>query len=332
MQRGDLRRYYETEARLERRRTLPPSRQELCRRFIALLKNEKRRHVVDFGSGPGLDLHELHGAEVDGVGIDIALQNCRIAHDRGITVLQASAMDAPFRDGAFDAGISMSAFMHLEPSEMSAAATELARCLGPGAPVLIGMWGDPMRGLSVDESSIEGQRRPFFNRSVEENAAVLSGAFGSVVAIHDPIDVSDSPAEYQVFELRAPEVLGLTMSIKGVLVIDEQVVLLANERSEWELPGGRPDPNEAHPDTLRREFSEELGVDVVVDRFVDTWTYEPIPGRRVTIHTYVVEAQRAGVLRHSDEHVAVGRFDPAELGALKLPAGYRSSIRRALRT
>ncbi len=115
-------------------------------------------------------------------------------------------------------------------------------------------------------------------------------------------------------------------------MIDEQVVLLANERAEWELPGGRPDPKETHPDTLRRESSEELGVHVVVDRFVDTWTYEPVPGRRVTIHTNVVAAPQSASLRHSDEHVAVARFDPKALPDLELPDGYRNSIRRALRS
>ena len=29
------------------------------------------------------------------------------------------------------------------------------------------------------------------------------------------------------------------VSIKGVVFIDDRVVLLKNEREEWELPGGR---------------------------------------------------------------------------------------------
>jgi 8-oxo-dGTP diphosphatase len=32
----------------------------------------------------------------------------------------------------------------------------------------------------------------------------------------------------------------LPISIKGVLIEDSKVVLLENERGEWELPGGRP--------------------------------------------------------------------------------------------
>jgi 8-oxo-dGTP pyrophosphatase MutT (NUDIX family) len=46
-------------------------------------------------------------------------------------------------------------------------------------------------------------------------------------------------------------------SIKGVLLIDGQVLLVKNARDEWELPGGRIEPGEEHPQTLAREFAEE---------------------------------------------------------------------------
>jgi 8-oxo-dGTP pyrophosphatase MutT (NUDIX family) len=35
------------------------------------------------------------------------------------------------------------------------------------------------------------------------------------------------------------------VSIKGVLMDGDRVVLLENERREWELPGGRLEPGEA---------------------------------------------------------------------------------------
>jgi len=37
------------------------------------------------------------------------------------------------------------------------------------------------------------------------------------------------------------------VSVKGVLIIDGGVVLLRNERDEWELPGGRVDPEDTSP-------------------------------------------------------------------------------------
>ena len=45
------------------------------------------------------------------------------------------------------------------------------------------------------------------------------------------------------------------ISIKGVLIEDSEVVLLENERGEWELPGGRPERGEQPTACLMRELS-----------------------------------------------------------------------------
>jgi 8-oxo-dGTP pyrophosphatase MutT (NUDIX family) len=54
------------------------------------------------------------------------------------------------------------------------------------------------------------------------------------------------------------------VSIKGVLFIDKKVVLLLNDRGEWELPGGRLEKGEPPEACLQREFNEELGCPVEV--------------------------------------------------------------------
>src|SRR5580704_1679192 len=51
----------------------------------------------------------------------------------------------------------------------------------------------------------------------------------------------------------------LAVSVKGVLIEDGSVLLRENERGEWELPGGRPEPGEDPTACLIREFAEELG-------------------------------------------------------------------------
>jgi 8-oxo-dGTP pyrophosphatase MutT (NUDIX family) len=60
--------------------------------------------------------------------------------------------------------------------------------------------------------------------------------------------------------------MNFPVSIKGVLVEAGRVVLLENERDEWELPGGRLEPGEAPETCLVREFAEELGAVVEVAR------------------------------------------------------------------
>jgi ADP-ribose pyrophosphatase YjhB (NUDIX family) len=92
------------------------------------------------------------------------------------------------------------------------------------------------------------------------------------------------------------------ISIKGVLIEDGKVVLLENERGEWELPGGRPERGEQPSIRLMREFAEELGTEIEVGPIIDCWNFEVLPNRYVMIVTYTVARAHRGELRISDEH------------------------------
>ena len=121
--------------------------------------------------------------------------------------------------------------------------------------------------------------------------------------------------------------MNFPVSIKGVFVEAGRVVLLENDRDEWELPGGRLEPGEAPETCLAREFAEELGAVVVVAGIIDCWVYEVLPGRKVVIVTYGVERRDREELRVSDEHRRFGLFNLHEIEALPIPEGYRRSIR-----
>ena len=117
------------------------------------------------------------------------------------------------------------------------------------------------------------------------------------------------------------------VSIKGVVFVGERVVLLKNERAEWELPGGRLEAGESPPVCVAREIGEELAIDVTADELLDCWLYEVLPGREVVIVTYGCRYDGDGIVRVSPEHSAVGQFDLSELDGLPMPEGYRRSIR-----
>ena len=120
------------------------------------------------------------------------------------------------------------------------------------------------------------------------------------------------------------------VSIKGVLQSPEGlVVLMLNERDEWELPGGRIELGETAPQCLAREIAEELAVEVSVGEPLDSYLFEVIPGKHVFISTYRCQLLGGFVPAISHEHKEIGMFEPGRLPA-NLPEGYRLSIVKAL--
>ncbi|MDX3851125.1 NUDIX hydrolase [Streptomyces sp. AK02-01A] len=129
------------------------------------------------------------------------------------------------------------------------------------------------------------------------------------------------------------------VSVKGVaLDARDRVLLLRNERDEWELPGGRLEigsadgeqlPDSSPEAALAREIEEETGWEVEAGPLIDggVWVYQPVPGRRVLIVTYgctVLTPERPPVVSH--EHKQLGMFTADEVPELNMPDGYKRAI------
>src|SRR5713101_6155130 len=76
------------------------------------------------------------------------------------------------------------------------------------------------------------------------------------------------------------------VSVKGVTVQAGKVLLLENERAEWELPGGKLELGEDPPDCMVREIGEESGWTVMAGPLLDCWQYHIREGSDVVIVTY----------------------------------------------
>jgi mutator protein MutT len=117
------------------------------------------------------------------------------------------------------------------------------------------------------------------------------------------------------------------VSVKGVVLHDERVVLLKNEREEWELPGGKLEPGESPEGCVTREIDEELGLCVTTGPLLDSWVYHIAAGVEVLILTYGCYPTPFTQVTHSPEHKAVGLFTLQEVQILRMPEGYKKSIR-----
>jgi 8-oxo-dGTP pyrophosphatase MutT (NUDIX family) len=117
------------------------------------------------------------------------------------------------------------------------------------------------------------------------------------------------------------------VSVKGVVIRGGAVVLLRNGRGEWELPGGKLEPEETPEQCVAREIEEELQLSVEPRTLLDSWLYTIAPDVTVLVLTFgcVETAERPAV--RSDEHSALQWFPLDELDAVDMPGGYKSSVR-----
>ena len=117
------------------------------------------------------------------------------------------------------------------------------------------------------------------------------------------------------------------VSVKGVVIRDGSVILLRNERDEWELPGGKLELSESPQQCLVREMEEELQLEIVPETILDSWVYTIVPGVNVLVLAYGCSETSRHEAVLSDEHKELRWFPLADVDALRMPDGYKASIR-----
>ena len=101
---------------------------ELARRYCS-------GRVLEAGCGTGLILRRRADGARAAAGVDLSAGMLRLAHDRGLTVVQSSVDALPFPDATFDTVVSFKVLAHVPP--IAATVAELARVTRPGGHLLL---------------------------------------------------------------------------------------------------------------------------------------------------------------------------------------------------
>jgi 8-oxo-dGTP pyrophosphatase MutT (NUDIX family) len=107
--------------------------------------------------------------------------------------------------------------------------------------------------------------------------------------------------------------------VKGVLLrkIDgsDEVLLLRNDRNEWELPGGRPEGNETPEECLSREILEETGLVVDVGSCIHNGILAILPPRAPRTMEVLISAYGCNMKSPTDTNAAVSLSDEHKAAA-----------------
>ncbi|MCU1716032.1 NUDIX hydrolase [Pseudomonas sp. 5P_3.1_Bac2] len=121
----------------------------------------------------------------------------------------------------------------------------------------------------------------------------------------------------------------LPISVKAVLIHQGAVLLLKNEREEWELPGGKLEVGETVEACVLREVLEETGLKARFIRPLLPYVYPITAQISVLIIPLLCQVDNFNHLRLSHEHKEIATFPLEQLSTLNLPEGYQRSIAAA---
>ena len=115
------------------------------------------------------------------------------------------------------------------------------------------------------------------------------------------------------------------ISIKSIIIDDNKVLCLKNERNEWDFPGGKINFKEDIEDCLKREVKEETNLDIKNLKILKPFglKFNDVP---VFIIVYSAEISCDSSIVVSYEHSEYNFFSKSEIKNLNMPQCYKNLI------
>lgn len=120
------------------------------------------------------------------------------------------------------------------------------------------------------------------------------------------------------------------VSAKIIIVDDNKVLFLKNERNEWDLPGGKINFGETAIDCLKREIKEETNLEINNLKLVDFFSTIYFNKTPVLIVLYKGNISSVEPIRISFEHNDYNIFSKDEVININCPKEYKDAILKIL--
>ncbi len=119
--------------------------------------------------------------------------------------------------------------------------------------------------------------------------------------------------------------LKFPVSIKAIIIDDNRVLCLKNERDEWDFPGGKIKINEDIEDCLLREVKEETNLNIKNLKSLKPMNLK-FNGVQVIVFLFSAEISCDSPIILSYEHTDYSFFLKSEIKDLNMPQYYKNII------
>ncbi len=136
-----LRESYDRKARERNLRPVQPWKAEERLRFLAMLRSEGARTLLELGAGPGKDGEFFRDHGLDVVCTDLSPEMIELCESKGLAARVMDLSDLDFPSDAFDAVYALNCLLHLPGRELPAALRGIRTVLKPGGLFYLGVYG-----------------------------------------------------------------------------------------------------------------------------------------------------------------------------------------------
>ena len=119
------------------------------------------------------------------------------------------------------------------------------------------------------------------------------------------------------------------VSVKAIIIDDNRVLCLKNEREEWDLPGGKIDFNEDIEECLKREVKEEVNLEIKNLNILKPLNLK-FNDVSVLVLVYLADVICESPVNISYEHSEYNFFSESELKNLNIPQDYKDLIKNLI--
>ena len=168
--------------------------------FLSMLKKERKKTLLEIGSGPGRDglFFLKNGLKV--TCIDLSPENINLCREKGLTAYAMDMGNMFFPDNSFDAVYSLNSLLHLSKAELPGVLKDIHHLLQPVGLFYLGMYGgNDFEGVRVNDWADPPR---FFSFYTDEDIRELVGEVFDILEFRRIMYQEDANHHFQSLFLK----------------------------------------------------------------------------------------------------------------------------------